>query len=310
MKHVGRIQCGKSTDINHPEDAESLSPSTAAAGLSVRMGSTTKQSLLKQDFNWCNLVELTKVGLGLGFTCCQSLLMIIAKKFIEEINSLVRNITLIFRGNEASPRFSWISGPRSACLELPRRLVDRGRTFQEVHRIGNQAWCYICRCKNTTHRCLGLSWFWRVGHNCHVHGRRAPCEKSAVVSVRNPNKGSGTYHRSKHATIAPHVQTIVVFLKVHKEFGTFEVAGCHPNIILRFGMVEFSQAPVDETKLHDDEWSDENDPKNILLCDAHGLSSRCGVSHLDAWCLLNDSSQVPSKLLTSPTCAKVVGWYL
>lgn len=50
--------------------------------------------------------------------------MIIAKKFIEEINSLVRNITLIFRGNKASPRFSWISGPKSACLELPRRLGD------------------------------------------------------------------------------------------------------------------------------------------------------------------------------------------
>ena len=50
---------------------------------------------------------------------------------------------------------------------------------------------------------------------------------------------SGTDHRSEHASVAPHVQTIIVFLEIYEKFRSFEVAGSHPDVIFCLRVVEF-----------------------------------------------------------------------
>ena len=57
------------------------------------------------------------------------------------------------------------------------------------------------------------------------------------------------YHARKHATQTPHVEGVVVLLKVHQKLGTFEVARRNSHIVLHAGVVELGQAPVNQTKL-------------------------------------------------------------
>ena len=47
----------------------------------------------------------TKIGVCLRFTSGQTVLVVIAKKFVQKINGFVRDIPLILGGNKASPRF-------------------------------------------------------------------------------------------------------------------------------------------------------------------------------------------------------------
>lgn len=56
-------------------------------------------------------------------------------------------------------------------------------------------------------------------------------------------------HRGKHGTQAPHVQAVIVFLEVDKQFRPFEVAGGNTNVVLGPGVVELSETPVDQTQL-------------------------------------------------------------
>lgn len=61
---------------DYPDDAESLSPSATATGALVLTGSRTMIGWSSMNVLW---KRLTKIRLGLGFTCCQTLLMVIAK---------------------------------------------------------------------------------------------------------------------------------------------------------------------------------------------------------------------------------------
>lgn len=47
----------------------------------------------------------TKIGVCLCLTSGQTVLVVIAKKFIQKINGFICDIPLIFGGNKASPRF-------------------------------------------------------------------------------------------------------------------------------------------------------------------------------------------------------------
>lgn len=58
-----------------------------------------------------------------------------------------------------------------------------------------------------------------------------------------------SYHRGEHTAITPHIQTIVIFLKINEQLRSFEVPRCDANIVFRFGVVELSKTPIDETKL-------------------------------------------------------------
>ncbi len=55
-----------------------------------------------------------------------------------------------------------------------------------------------------------------------------------------------SYHRGKHAPVTPHVKTVVIFLEVDEQFGTFKVPRGYADIVLRCGMVKLGKTPVDK----------------------------------------------------------------
>jgi hypothetical protein len=60
---------------------------------------------------------------------------------------------------------------------------------------------------------------------------------------------NATYHACKHASITPHVQTIIVFLEINKQFRSFKVSGSYANIVFCARVIKFCQTPIDQTKL-------------------------------------------------------------
>lgn len=57
------------------------------------------------------------------------------------------------------------------------------------------------------------------------------------------------YHAGKHATQAPHVETVIVLLKVDEQFGALEVARGDPYVVFCVGVIVFSEAPVNKPEL-------------------------------------------------------------
>jgi len=66
-------------------------------------------------------IEHTEIGVSLGLTSGQSVLMVVAEKLVQEIDSFVRDIALVLGGNETSPRFPLVparpNGLKSGALE-------------------------------------------------------------------------------------------------------------------------------------------------------------------------------------------------
>lgn len=56
-------------------------------------------------------------------------------------------------------------------------------------------------------------------------------------------------HGGKHSTQTPHVETVVILLKVDQKLGSFEIARCHANVVFRSRMVKLGQPPIDKTQL-------------------------------------------------------------
>jgi len=56
--------------------------------------------------------EDTKVRMGLCFSSGQTVLMVVAKELVQEINGFVRDVPLVLRSDESSPRFPWIPARR------------------------------------------------------------------------------------------------------------------------------------------------------------------------------------------------------
>ena len=59
-----------------------------------------------------------------------------------------------------------------------------------------------------------------------------------------------TNQGGKHATDAPHVEVVVVAFVANQKFRTFVVPTTDSDMVVRAGMVEFCQAPVDQTQLY------------------------------------------------------------
>lgn len=47
-----------------------------------------------------------------------------------------------------------------------------------------------------------------------------------------------TYHACKHAAITPHIQAVIVFLKVDQELRSLEISGCNTDVILCSCVIE------------------------------------------------------------------------
>lgn len=58
-----------------------------------------------------------------------------------------------------------------------------------------------------------------------------------------------SHHGSKHATVAPEIETIVIFLEVDKQFWSLEVPRGYPDVVFRLWVVELSETPVNEAEL-------------------------------------------------------------
>ena len=56
-------------------------------------------------------------------------------------------------------------------------------------------------------------------------------------------------HTSEHAAEGPDIERVIVGLEVDEQLGSFEVARGDADIVLLARVVEFSQTPIDETKL-------------------------------------------------------------
>ena len=73
-----------------------------------------------------------------------------------------------------------------------------------------------------------------------LYGRSADePSKKEYRGGRGATPTGNAHHRGEHAPIAPHVQTIIVLLEVHKKFRSFKVARSHSDIILCLWVVEF-----------------------------------------------------------------------
>lgn len=55
------------------------------------------------------------------------------------------------------------------------------------------------------------------------------------------------HHGREHAPQTPHVQAVVVFLKVYQQLWALEIARSHPDVVFCLWVVKLSQTPVNET---------------------------------------------------------------
>jgi hypothetical protein len=69
---------------------------------------------------------------------------------------------------------------------------------------------------------------WLFAENLQANGVR-----------EGPKSVMGIYHRGEHASIAPHVQAIVILLEINKKLWPFKVARSHPDVVFCLWMVEF-----------------------------------------------------------------------
>jgi hypothetical protein len=55
-------------------------------------------------------------------------------------------------------------------------------------------------------------------------------------------------HSCYHASQGPHIQAVIVVLKVYQQLRTLEITGGHTHIVLSSWVVKFSQSPIDESQ--------------------------------------------------------------
>ena len=124
--------------------------------------------------------------------------MIITKKFVEEINGLVGDITLIFRGYKTGPRLS-----RITTKDLVIGRVEFNVIFFQVC-IEFVCAQHLCDFDKLIIVVMAMEKGLLSENLCKYVSR----------DLRNLNPKA--YHRCKHATQTPHVKTVVVFLEVDK----------------------------------------------------------------------------------------------
>lgn len=140
--------------------------------------------------------------------------MIVAQELVEEIDSLIADEALVVGINEAVPGFLLEAAEDVVVLSVKLNLV-LVQVVEQV--IGAQDLGYL--------------------------------DQLVAVGVAVEEGFFAEDHRRKHGPETPHVQAVVVLLKIDQELGPLEVAGGHAHIVFRAGVVELSQTPVDEPKL-------------------------------------------------------------
>lgn len=57
-------------------------------------------------------------------------------------------------------------------------------------------------------------------------------------------------HGSKHCAKRPHIQRIIIFLEVDKQFGTLEISRRDSDVIFGSSVVELGKTPINQSELN------------------------------------------------------------
>ena len=79
-------------------------------------------------------------------------------------------------------------------------------------------------------------------HTCNL-------DKLIVVVMAMKKRLPLEDERGEHATQAPHVEAVVVLLKIDEELWSFEISAGYTDVVLQSRVIELSQTPVNEAKL-------------------------------------------------------------
>ena len=80
-----------------------------------------------------------------------------------------------------------------------------------------------------------------------LKGKRQTRSHSAIV--RKGGDVWQSHHACKHASQTPHVERVIILLKVNEQFWAFEISRRYTDVVFRVGMVELGETPVDEAEL-------------------------------------------------------------
>lgn len=138
--------------------------------------------------------------------------MVVSQQLVQKVNGLVADKTLVLRGHKAVPRLLLEAAEDIIVLCVQLNLVPV-KVVKEV--VGAED--------------LG---------DLHKLVRIATSVEEGLLPED---------HGCEHGAKTPHVETVVVLLKINQQFGALEITRRHPNIVLGSRMVEFGEAPVDET---------------------------------------------------------------
>lgn len=144
----------------------------------------------------------------------RSYLVVISQQLIQEVDSLVAHKPLVLSSDEAVPRLPGEPADDVVVLGVELYLV-LVQVIEEV--IGAEDLCDF-------DKLIRVALAMEEGFLSEDHGR-------------------------EHGPKAPHVQAVVVLLKIDEQLGALEISTRHTYVILSSRMVELRQSPVDETQL-------------------------------------------------------------
>jgi len=135
--------------------------------------------------------------------------MIVAQKLVQEVNSFIRYKSLVLGINEAVPRLPLESAQNIVVLGVELNIV-LVKIVEEL--IGSQD-------LGNLNQLIGVALAMEEGLLAEDHGR-------------------------KHGAQAPHVEAVVILLKVYQQLGALEVARRHANVVFGTGVVELGETPI------------------------------------------------------------------
>lgn len=139
--------------------------------------------------------------------------MVISKEFVQEVNGIVADESLVLGIDEAVPVLLWEASQNIVVLSVELNIV-----FVEVVEeiLGSQNLCYL--------------------------------DKLVRVAVSMEERLFAENHGCKHGPQRPHIQGIVILLEINEELRPLKVSRCHTDIVLGSGMVELCKTPIDQAQ--------------------------------------------------------------
>lgn len=141
--------------------------------------------------------------------------MVISQQLIEEIDSFVRDKSLVLRVDKA----------------VPGLLLE---TWQDVVVLSVELNLILVK---VVKELVGAQYLGNL-------------DKLVGVALAVEERFLAENHGRKHGAQTPHIQAVVVLLEINKQLRTLEVSRCYANVVLGGRVVEFSQTPINKTKLY------------------------------------------------------------